>query len=198
MPRSISGTSVLSYDETGSGLVVQGTVTAGYPPTTASTYATGCVITDLSTGTDYKNIGTSASPSWAADGVVSMALTSANLLAMFATPVLVVPAVTGKAIVVDAVELIMTRTGTAYAGGGVVAVQYDSTANGAGTATHATVAATVLTGAAGTTYTARIPVVLSDIATASISGIALYISNATAAFTTGTGTAVLNVRYHLI
>ncbi len=128
-----------------------------------------------------------------------VALTAANLQAMYATPVLVVPAVSNKAIVVNSVEFVITRTATAFTSGGVVAVQYNSTANGAGTSVQSsTIAASVVTGAAGTTYTVRPPATLSDIATASIKGIGLYISNATAAFATGTGTAVLRVTYRLI
>lgn len=123
-------------------------------------------------------------------------LTAADIIAMYTTPIEVVPAKTGKAIFVDAVEFDITRTSTAFTGGGVVAVQYDSTANGAGTATHATIAATVVTGSAGETRTFRIPVVLSDVAASAIEGIGLYISNQTAAFAAGTGTARLTVHYH--
>lgn len=130
---------------------------------------------------------------------VEVALSAANLQAMYATPVLVVPAVSNKAIVVDSVEFIMTRTATAYTGGGVVSVQYANTANGGGTSVQAsTIAATVVTGAAGTTYSTRPPATLSDVATASIKGIGLYISNATAAFATGTGTAVVRVTYRTV
>lgn len=130
---------------------------------------------------------------------VEVPLTAAQLIAMYATPVLVVPAVSNKAIVVDSVELIMTRTATQFTGGGVVSVQYNSTANGAGTSVQAsTIAATVVTAGAGTTYSTRPPATLSDVATASIKGIGLYISNATAAFATGTGTAVVRVTYRTV
>lgn len=123
-------------------------------------------------------------------------LTAAQIIAMYTTPVEVVPAKTGKAVIVDSVEFDMTRTSTAFTGGGVVAVQYANTANGAGTATHATIAATVVTGAAGETRTFRIPVVLSDVAASAIEGIGLYISNQTAVFAAGTGTARVTVHYH--
>ena len=130
---------------------------------------------------------------------VEVPLTAAQINGMYATPVLVVPAVSNKAIVVDSVEFIITRTATAFAGGGVVSVQYNSTANGGGTSVQgSTIAAAVVTGAAGTTYSTRPPATLSDVATASIKGIGLYISNATAAFTTGTGTAVVRVTYRTV
>jgi hypothetical protein len=168
-------------------------------PTTANTFAAGCVLSNTADGTTWVNGGTSAVPSWICTiGAKKVALTAANLIAMYAAPIEVVAAVPGFNIIVDAVEFDITRTSTAFTGGGVVAVQYNSTANGGGTATTATIAATVVTGAAGRTVTARIPVVQSDIATASITGIGLYISNATAAFAAGTGTATVTVRYHLV
>ena len=199
MAKSYPNTSLLSYEETNTGLIVLGTVSSGTPDTTASQYVPGCRITDLSTGLTYSNDGTTAVPSWNPEvKSKTVALTAAQLIAMYATPVEIVPAVSGKAIVLDSMEFVITRTATAFTGGGVVAVQYNSTANGAGTATTATISAATVTGAAGTSYTARIPVVLSDIATASITSIGLFISNATAAFATGTGTAVVTVKYHLV
>lgn len=198
MLTTIGGTSITINDER-AGLAYEGTFGGGTLPTTASLFAPGCRLTNNSNGDTWRNIGTTAVPVWSPEMKAAIVnLTAANLIAMYATPVEVVAAVPGYGIVVDSVDFIMTRTATAFTSGGVVAVQYAATANGAGTATHATIAAAVVTGAAGTTYTARIPVVLSDIATASISGIGLFISNQTAAFATGTGTAVLKVRYHLI
>lgn len=131
---------------------------------------------------------------------VEVTLAAADIIAMYATPVLVVPAVSNKAIVVDSVEFIMNRTATAFTGGGVVSVQYNSTANGAGTSVQAsTFAATVVTTAgAATTYSTRPPASLSAVASTAIQGIGLYISNATAAFATGTGTAVVRVTYRTV
>ena len=186
----------------GNGLITEAICT-GTPPTTANVFEVGCrmIQTDASTGDTivFMNSGTSASPVWSSNQLEkTVSLTAADIIAMYTTPVAIVPAVTGKAIIVDSMELVITRTSTAFTGGGVVAVQYNSTANGAGTATTATIAATVVTGAAGTTYTSRIPVNLSDVASASIASIGLYISNATAAFAAGTGTASVKVRYHLV
>ena len=64
-------------------------------------------------------------------------LTSAQIIAMYTTPVQVVPAVSNKAIVVLGVELIMKGTATQFTGGGVVAVQYADTVNGGGTSVQA-------------------------------------------------------------
>jgi len=169
-------------------------------PTTASKFAIGCIIECASDGTSWTNIGTVAVPIWSNGGSLmkSVSLAAADIIAMYATPVLVVAAVPGKAIIVDAVEFDITRTSTQFANGGNVAVQYDSTTHGAGTATHAVIANTVVNRTAGRTITARIPVVLSDVASASIVGLGLYISNASGAFDTGTGTAKIIVRYHLV
>jgi hypothetical protein len=128
---------------------------------------------------------------------VTVNLTAANLIAMYATPVVIIPAVAGKAIYIQSVEFDITRTATAFTGGGVVNLQYKNTANGAGTTLHADIAATVVTGAAGTTHTVRIPSVLSDVADADITNVGVYISNKTAAFAAGTGTASVTVRYYI-
>lgn len=199
---AISGTN-LRMDlgtQTEGGLYTFGTISSGTIPTTANLFAPNCKIIDLSTGYAYTNGGTAAAPVWAIAGnlVATVSLAAADLFGMYAAPVVIVPAVLGKAIIVDAFELVMTRTSTAFANGGVVGLQYDSTVHGAGTLVGANFASTVVTGATGTTYSARIPVVQSDIASASISGKGLYLSNATGAFDTGTGSAVVTVRYHLV
>jgi hypothetical protein len=75
-------------------------------------------------------------------------------------------------------------------------VQYGNAANGAGQTAHADIAAAVVTAGAGTTHTHRTPSDLSDIATASQEGVGLFVSNKTAAFAAGTGTASLVVRYY--
>lgn len=127
------------------------------------------------------------------------ALTAANLIAMYAAPVVLIPAPgAGKSIVVTKVALTTTRTATAFTGGGVAIVQYGTTVNGAGQqALDSTIAAAVVTGAAGTTVTLRNGAVISDLAAASIQNIGLYISNQTTAFATGTGTATVDVWYYV-
>ena len=64
--RSISGTEILSYVDNAQNLLAVGTINAigtGIP-TTASTFAIGAIITDLSTGRQYINRGTVAAPKW--------------------------------------------------------------------------------------------------------------------------------------
>ena len=190
------------YEADNAGLITYAECT-GTPPTTANVFQVGCrmVQTDAAAGASsvFTNTGTSAVPVFEnGGGSVTVNLTAAQIIAMYTTPVQIVPAITGKAIIIDSMEFDITRTSTAFTGGGVVAVQYANTAAGAGTATTATIAATVVTGSAGRSITNRIPVNLSDVASASIVGIGLYISNQTAVFAAGTGTAIVKVKYHTV
>lgn len=202
MPETIAGIPALTVlEKDGLGLVTRGEIQNFLAlDTTASTYQLGCKITDISTGLQYVNTGTIAAPVWALldSQVVSTNLTAAQIIAMYTTPVQVVAAVLGKAIIVDSVEFILTGTATQFTGGGVVGVQYKNTANGAGQLTHASIAASVVQNATAKIYCKRIPIDLSAIATANINGAGLFISNATAVFAAGTGTAVVVVRYHLV
>lgn len=184
---------------------------SGNLTTTASKFAVGCILTDTTTGDSYSNVGTVAVPSWDSVNMVvnddidptlikyvSVDLTAAQINGMAAAPVEIIPAVSGKAIILDDVVLDLTGTATQFASGGVVNLQYKNTATGAGTTLHADIAATVVTGATGRVITKRIAKDLSSIATADITGVGVFISNKTGAFTTGTGTAKVIARYHLI
>ena len=64
--RQISSTVIISYVDDDLGLCVDGAVGSigSGLPTTASTYAVGCAITDKSTGIIWINTGTVASPVW--------------------------------------------------------------------------------------------------------------------------------------
>lgn len=127
----------------------------------------------------------------------TVSLTAANLIAMYGAPVAIIAAPgSGKSILVTKLAFTITRTSTAFANGGNVIFQYDSTTHGGGTqALDSTVASTVITGSAGTTVTARNGAVISDLASTSIQNKGLYISNASGAFDTGTGTATADVWY---
>jgi hypothetical protein len=211
MPRTdstIPGITILDNDSNG---YVVSCLSAGAFLTTASKFAVGCILTNTNTGKLYYNSGTVAVPSWNEIGAITNAeidpllvqtvqvsLTAAQINGMSATPVEIITAVTGKAIILDDMVFDLTGTATQFAGGGVVNLQYKATATGAGTTLHADIAATVVTGATARTVTQRIAKDLSSTATADITAIGVYISNKTAAFTTGTGTAVVTARYHLI
>lgn len=129
---------------------------------------------------------------------VSISLTLAQILAMYATPILVAPApAAGKLNVVTAAYLNIAYGSAAFAGGGAIAIQYDSTVHGGGTAATATIAAATLNAVSAndTLFFTPPTAVLSAAAVAK----ALYLSNATGAFTTGTGaTGTLTVAYRTI
>jgi len=126
---------------------------------------------------------------------ISVPITSAQILSMSATPIQLIPApAAGKNIIVDNTMFTMTTTSTQYASGGPVVVQLGNTALGAGTSVLATnIPASTVTAAAGTSYTK----VNSPTSYTSSAGVGLYLSNQTAAFTTGTGTAIVDVWYSI-
>lgn len=129
----------------------------------------------------------------------TVALTAANIIAMYTTPVALIAAPgAGKSIVVQKVAFTITRTSTAFTGGGAAIIQYAATANGAGTqALDSTLAATVITGSSGTTVSFRNGAVVSDAASTVTQNVGLYISNATAVFAAGTGTATVDLWYYI-
>lgn len=127
----------------------------------------------------------------------TVSVSAAEIIAMYTSPkVLIAAPGAGKSILVTKLAFTITRTATAFTGGGAAIVQYDSTANGGGTqALDSTLASTVITGAAGTSVSARNGAVISDLASTSIQNKGLYLSNATAVFADGTGTATVDIWY---
>jgi hypothetical protein len=122
-----------------------------------------------------------------------IALSAADILGMNATPVTLIPAPgAGKIIIVDRILLKMVRTSTQFASGGAVEYRYT---NGSGAKVTADMSATLVTGAAGTAYASCAGVVteLTPVANA-----AVVITNASAAFTTGTGTGVVTINFRVI
>ncbi len=133
--------------------------------------------------------------------VANINLTSANLLAMYGAPVLVMAAPgAGKAIIVQNWTLTMlTGPGpVVYANGGAIGLQYDATAHLAGLAASATVAATALT--TGTPNNLALGYGPATFALASVlkTNVPIYISNDTAAFINGDGTAILSIQYRIV
>jgi len=123
---------------------------------------------------------------------IQVPLTSANILAMNGTPVTIVPAVTGKTIVIDEITLKMVTTATQYANGGAVEIRYT---DGSGAKVTADIAAAIITAGAGTSYTINKAIVTSLVGVVSSP---IVITNADAAFITGTGAGTLYIKYHLI
>jgi hypothetical protein len=90
----------------------------------------------------------------------------------------------------------MTYVSANYAAGGVVAGQYDSTVHGAGVAATNTEAAADFFAAASTTFVFNGATALAPFSTSVNKG--LYLSCATADFTTGDSTFVAKIHYRII
>jgi hypothetical protein len=195
-----SGTvKVALSDESGNATLARGTV-ANLP--TGAGYAIGCEYQATDTGALYVNMGTATAASFSIAGSVSSAiqnlnaqvsLSSAQILALNATPVTLVAAPgAGKVIVVRGITFKMVTTATAYANGGALEFRYT---NASGAKVTADIAAAVVTAGAGTSYTsvAGVTTSLTNVANA-----AIVVDNATAAFDTGTGTAQVSIVYDVI
>jgi len=124
-------------------------------------------------------------------------VTSAEFLGMFATPKLLIAAPgANKLIVVEQMAMSMTFNSAAYAAGGVVAAQYDATINGGGVAATVPEAAADFFAAASTTFRSLGSSAIAPFSTTVNKGI--YLSNATAAFTTGNSALIANVWYRIV
>ena len=127
----------------------------------------------------------------------AVAITAAQFNGMYAAPKLLVAAPgANKLIVLDKVQLLMTYGTAAYAAGGVAAVQYDSTVNGAGVIASTTLAAATFQATASTGWNFNAGVVAETFSTCVNKG--LYLSNITGAFTTGDSAMVAHVWYKII
>lgn len=130
--RQISGTTLLSYVDNDLNLIVEGSIAsigAGIP-TTASTFAIGARITDLSTNKQYYNTGTVAVPVWQPVGstpteMVLVTQTAAQMIATtagslsHAQGLIVVPAApTGFVNVLHRAIVSYTFATAAFTGGG--------------------------------------------------------------------------------
>lgn len=174
------------------------------PTNGSSGFAKGCIFikTDAATGVSgtYENVGTTTSSNFqliaSAAGTFltsQVSLSSAQILALNATPVTLVAAPgAGKIIAVDRITLKMVTTATAYANGGALEFRYT---DASGAKVTADIAAAVVTAGAGTSYTsvAGVTTSLTNVANAPI-----VIDNATAPFITGTGTAVVTIQYQIL
>lgn len=126
-------------------------------------------------------------------GTATVNLTAAQIIAMNATPVSLIAAPgAGMAIIVDNITLKMVTTATGFTGGGALEFRYT---NASGAKVSADIAAAVVTAGAGTSFTnvRGVTTSLTPVANA-----AIVITNATAAFAAGTGTAVVTIQYHVV
>lgn len=129
---------------------------------------------------------------------VSVTLNTAAMAAAYATPQVLIAGVSGKVIIIHAASVYTASTGnTAYATGTAPIIQYGTTVHGGGTiAVGAGLVAGDITAASSQVRT------LLQAASAVYTGItntAVAFSNATGAYTNGTGTnVVFNLVYELI
>jgi hypothetical protein len=170
-----------------------GNVLLGNPTGSAANYSE----VTLGNGLDFASTALELKPSYL--NVVEVSLTAAQFNGMYATPVQVIAAPgANKAIVVNHAVLNMSFVSAQYASGGAVGLQYGSTAHLAGAAASATEAATDFTGAAASTLFRFGAGLGTGAAVSSAANAAVYISNATGAFTTGDSTFKLWVWYEVI
>lgn len=123
----------------------------------------------------------------------TVSLTAAQIIAMGTTPIELIAAPgAGKAIIVDNITFKMVRTATAFTGGGAVEFRYT---DASGAKVTADVAEALIDTAGAATAFANVRGIEASITP--VANAAIVITNATAAFAAGTGTAVLTIEYHV-
>lgn len=129
---------------------------------------------------------------------VQVAMTAAQWNAMSVTPFQILAAPGANLIYeVDNVFYDMTFVTAQYAAGGIVNLQFDNTATGAGVAVTKDTAAATIQGLAASSIV-RPGLLEGAYAQATTVNKGLFMSNKTGAFTTGDGTWKINVAYRII
>jgi hypothetical protein len=127
----------------------------------------------------------------------AVAVTAAEFNGMYAAPKLLLAAGGANTqIIIDQMVLAMTYGAAAFAAGGVVAAQYDSTVHGGGVLATATEAAADFQATASTSFRFAGSLAIAPFSTTVNKGI--YLSNATGAFTTGDSDFVAHLWYRVI
>lgn len=140
-------------------------------------------------------------PAGNASNYVSVPMTLAQFQGMYAAPFLLVPAQGSNLLIIaNSMQIIQTYGSAALAAGGVVAAQYDSTVHGGGIlATNSEQAADFFVTASNVYNFISASGNGSNMPFASCVNKGLYLSNATGAFTTGTGSSfVVDVKYSVV
>jgi hypothetical protein len=126
-------------------------------------------------------------------------LTAAQINGMYATPVQILAAPgSGKLILIDSILWDIAFVSAQYAAGGAIQAQYGNTIHGAGSPASASIAAATLNGVAASGFIANGSGAATLNAPATVENTAVFLSNATAAFTTGDSTVTLYVRYRIV
>lgn len=129
---------------------------------------------------------------------VAVPITAAAFNGAYAAPKLLLAAAGANTLIVPVqCQLLMTYGSAAFANGGVTALQWDSTANGAGVIASTTLSAATFFASASTGFNFNAGVVPETFTTCVNKGI--YLSNVTGAFINGTGSAfVAHLWYRII
>lgn len=124
-------------------------------------------------------------------------ISAAEINGMYASPVELVPAAGANTLLVlDKVVLVMTYGSAQYQAGGNVHVQYDDTANGGGVLASSTLSASDLQGAASASLSLNQGSASAPFSSTVNKG--LFLSNASAAFTTGDSDVVAHCWFKVI
>jgi hypothetical protein len=154
-------------------------------------------VSEVTLGNGLEFSGTDLQVPLSVINYATVAVSAAEFNGMYAAPKLLVAAGGANTqLILDKCCLVMTYGAANYAAGGVAAVQWDSTANGAGVIASSTLAAATFQAAASTTFTFNGGVVAAPFTTTVNKG--LYLSNITGAFTTGDSNFVAHVWYKVI
>lgn len=129
---------------------------------------------------------------------VQISITLAEFLAMYDTPIQLVPAQgSGTLLIFKQLQIAQTYGSAALASGGVAAVQYDSSVHGTGVIASTTLSAATFQVTASSVYTMNPGVVVLPTTTTANKG--LYLSCLSGDFTAGTAsTFVANIWYSVI
>jgi len=130
-------------------------------------------------------------------GMTQVAVTSAQILGMYAAQVPIVPAPgAGKLVIVGRNTYTYLFGTTQYAAGGVIGLEYGLTAALAGPAASTTLAAATFNGYAASNTFELTPDNTNVLA--NVIGLGISLGNQTAAFTTGDGTLLVNLEYNIV
>lgn len=130
---------------------------------------------------------------------VTVNLTAAQINGMYAAPVQIVAAPgAGKLILIESILWDIAFVSAQYAAGGAIQAQYGNTVHGAGSQASASIAAATLNGVAASGFIANGSGAATLNAPATVENTAVFMSNATGAFTTGDSTVTLYVRYRVV
>lgn len=202
---SISGITDLAIADGGTGV---STMTTAYAPVIAGTTATGALqVADTGLATSgwvFTSNGSSAKPSFQAIPspavsflTVAVPLTSNNIKTMYTTPVELIAAPgAGNMIMIYSCFMDFTYSTAAYTGGGTVKVQYGATFGGGGASTLSTITAGTM-GITSNYIMYMSPAGANSIRTDFINK-SICISNLTAVFASGSGTAIMNIVYRIV